>query len=353
MDQNSLKRIYTFYFMQKLVLLFLFFILYNASYSQVIKGKVIDKETGSTISFALIYFNGTFVGTQSDLNGDFNLDISKNTSMPLTISGIGYYSVTLSSFSAANPLIVYLAPKVYEMQEVVISSKSLVRKRKANLKLFKNEFLGITENGRNCDILNENDITFNYNTDQDTLKAFASKPILINNKSLGYSIIFNLDKFEYDKKSRSFFYKGNMFFNKDLAIGSLHKDEYNKRRKHAFEGSKMHFFRSLWSDELEFVGFTVKNSNNYYVDYNDIVITDKIHRDSINSFTKFLKYTDFLRIYYLKSSTITFIKENVGFNEDGYFDKLGLKWEGEMATHRIGDQLPYEYIPLSKMNIHE
>ena len=345
--------------MRKFILLFILINLHIVSYSQVIKGKIIDRETDCTISFALIYFNGTFVGTQSDLNGDFELDISKNASMSLTIQGIGYYSATLTSFSADKPLKVYLTPKTYEIQEVIISTKSLVRKRKANLKLFKNEFLGITENGHKCDILNENEITFNYNSDQDTIKAFASKPILINNRALGYSITFNLDKFEYYKKSKTFFYKGNMYFNKDLTIGDKHKEEYEKRRKNAFEGSRMHFFRSLWSNELEPARFTVKNSGNNYLDYNDIVISENSQTDSIKRFSKFLKYTNNLRIYYLKSwegeldpqpiedylksSNITFIKDKVGFNEDGYFDNMGLKWEGGMNAQRIGDQLPYEY----------
>ena len=345
--------------MIKLILLFVLTTLCIVSYSQVIKGKVAERETNSPISFALVYFNGTFVGTHSNMNGDFELDISGQSSMSLIISGIGYYSETLTSFSTDKPVIVYLTPKVYEIQEVVISSKSLVKKRKANLKLFKNEFLGITENGHNCDILNENDITFNYNSDIDTLKAFASKPILINNKALGYQVIFSLDKFEYYKKSKAFFYKGNMFFDKDLAIGDKHKRYFEQRRKEAFEGSRMHFFRSLWSDELELARFTVKSPDNNYLEYMDIVVTQNTPADSIKSFIKFLKYTDYLQIHYLKSwegvletkpiedylksTTIIFIKDKVGFNEEGYFDKMGIKWEGDMNTQRIGDQLPYEY----------
>jgi hypothetical protein len=45
------------------------------AYNQVIKGTVFDKKTNEKIGFATLYFNGTFVGTYSDENGHFELDI--------------------------------------------------------------------------------------------------------------------------------------------------------------------------------------------------------------------------------------------------------------------------------------
>src|SRR5664280_2404130 len=112
------------------------------------------------------------------------------------------------------------------MKEVVIASKSLARRRKANMNLIKNIFLGTTENARKCKISNENDITFNYNSCRDTLKAFASKPILINNKALGYKISYYLDKFEYYKELNSFSLIGNIVFNEDLTNRNPDKQLY-------------------------------------------------------------------------------------------------------------------------------
>ncbi len=80
----------------------------------------------------------------------------------------------------------------------------------------------------------------------DTLKAFALKPILIINKALGYNITYYLDKFEYYKPGNSFFFMGNIIFNED----STKKMLYERRRKNAFLGSRMHFFRALWTDDL-------------------------------------------------------------------------------------------------------
>lgn len=329
--------------MRKFILIFLFANFYIVAYNQVIKGTVLENNTNSPI-IATIYFNGTFVGTLSDLNGNFELDISKNASMPLTISSIGYYSVTLTDFLTHKPLIIYMTPKVYEVKEVVISSKSLVKRRIANLNLFKKIFLGSTDNARNCKIINENDITFNYANDRDTLKAFASNPILINNMSLGYKITYYLDRFEYNKKDRSMIFGGSLIFVEDLAIDETHKRSYEIRRKDAYLGSRMHFFRALWANDLESAGFRVKNSAYKYLNYNDIV-EDSL-ADSLNIHTKFLKYSEKLSILYdTRLTNIVFLKEKVYFDKDGYLDQTGpgISWEGEMMNKRIGDMLPYTY----------
>jgi hypothetical protein len=330
--------------MKKFVLILLLTNFYIVAYNQVIKGTVLENKTRNPI-LATVYFNGTFAGTQSDLNGNFELDISKNASRPLTISSIGYYSVNLTSFSTNKPLIIYLTPKVYEVKEVVISSKSLVIKRRANLNLFKNVFLGTTANARNCKIINENDITFNYDSDRDTLKAFASKPILLVNRALGYKMTYYLDRFEYSKRDRSMLFTGTLIFNEDLANEETNTRLYERRRKNAYLGSRMHFFRALWANKLTSTGFIVKNSIGNSLFYNDIV--EESNPDSQNNCIKFLKSREKLSIlYYTKLSYIVFNKGKVDFDKDGFFDKTGLSisWEGEMMDQRVGDMLPYTYI---------
>lgn len=43
--------------------------------------------------------------------------------MPLTISALGYYSVTLTDFLLDKPFLIYLNSKVYELEEIVITTK--------------------------------------------------------------------------------------------------------------------------------------------------------------------------------------------------------------------------------------
>ena len=274
--------------MRKYILISLFINFCAVAYNQVIKGTILDNQTKSTISFAAVYFSGTFVGTTSDQDGNFELDITKYASRPLTISTVGYYSFTLTDFSTGEPCMIYLTPKVYEIEEVSVSAKSLARKRKVNLRLFKKEFLGTSYNARKCEIINEDDITFNYGSDDDTLKAFAFKPILIHNGRLGYDITYYLDKFEYYRKSKIIFFTGNILFKEDL---TTYKRFSERRRKYAYFGSRMHFFRALWADDLKSTRFTIKNSADKNIKYKRIVIQEDNNE-------KFLKYTENLHIYY-------------------------------------------------------
>jgi len=333
--------------MKKILLIALLICISALAYNQVISGTILDKKDKSKICFATVYFNGTFVGTASDINGDFKLDVSKSASMPLTISCIGYYSRTLTDFSTDKPLIIYLEPKDIEVSEVVVAAKSLARKRKANLRLFKEEFLGMTAIARNCEIMNEKDISFNYGSDHDTLKAFASKPILIYNKDMGYKISFYLDKFEYYKNNASFSYSGNIIFNEDLTTDETNKQLYEDNRKLSYLGSRMHFFRALWANDLTSSGFDVRNSEDKNLSYDDLVIKEVGGiKGSLVSYNYYLKYPLKLRIYYGRNlSNIEFRKSKVYFEKSGYYDYSATIWSGEMLTKRIGDTLPYEYQP--------
>jgi hypothetical protein len=324
---------------RKFIVIFLFSGFYIAAYSQVIKGTVLDEATESPIWYASVYFNGTFVGTTSDENGHFALDISKNASMPISISAIGYYSITLTEVSQDKPITVYLAPKVYELSEVVITARPSSRERKANLKIFRDEFLGTTSNALNCEILNENDITFGVGTDDDTLKAFASKPLLIYNRALGYKITYYLDRFEYYRKSTSFLYKGSIIFKEDLAAYETQQMSLERRRRFTYLGSRTHFFRALWANDIRSSGFVIRSLQNVNLNYRDIVSEEDNQK-------KFLSFRENLVIYHYTnsgSSYVVFLKDHVYFDSNGYFDPSGISWEGEMARQRIADWLPYEY----------
>jgi hypothetical protein len=316
--------------------IFILVSLYMPAYNQIIKGTVTDSETQRRINFAYVYFNGTFVGTNSDKDGNFEIDISKYKSMPLTISAIGYYSVTISVVPRGKPVSVFMKPKLYELNEVVINGKAHERERKVNLKLFSDCFLGTTKNAKDCQITNTADIRFI--SGHDTLTAYSSNPILIDNKALGYKITYFLDEFIYDEKNESFLFVGNIIFNEDLSAEEEQKQIFDARREKAYLGSRMHFFRSLWNNELDSTKFNVKNSAGETLPYDSLVI----HENR----TKYLSYPEDIGICFrsaLPTSYILFVEESVNFDSNGYFDPSSVSWQGEMSRKRIADWLPYEY----------
>ncbi|MBK9391601.1 MAG: carboxypeptidase-like regulatory domain-containing protein [Bacteroidetes bacterium] len=319
--------------MKRIIIVFLFIICGLSSYSQVIKGTISDKKTKEKIVFAAVYFNGSFVGTNSDKNGYFTLDITGNSNKPLTISALGYYSVTLTDLQQGKPLIIYLTPKVFELKEVVINAKA----REKNLKMFKDNFLGTSDNAVRCEIVNEKDITITF--ENDTLRAYASKPIQIINRGLGYKETYYLDAFWFHTKRNAFFISGDMVFNEDMSSDKSKKEFYRMNREQTYRGSKMHFFRALWNNELASEGFSLKNIGEGDLLYSNIVVQP----DSIKKFMKFKGMLGIRDNAKMTTSWVSFLREFVYFDQKGYFDPFAISWDGAMAKQRVGDILPYEY----------
>ena len=302
---------------------------------QIIRGTVINKETKEKVVFATIYFNGTFVGTHSDQEGNFTLNITNYASRPLSVSALGYYSETVSDYQVGKPIIISLKPKVFELKEVVINAKA----REKNLRMFKENFLGTSDNAVRCEIINEKDITITF--ENDTLRAYASKPIQIINRGLGYKETYYLDAFWFHAKRNAFFISGSMVFNEDLGRDKSKKEVYRVKREQTYTGSKMHFFRALWNNDLADQGFSLKDIGEGAPQYSNIVLQP----DSIKKYLKFrgmLGIKDNLR---MTTSWITFLKEQVFFDQKGYYDPFAVSWDGAMARQRVGDLLPYEYKP--------
>lgn len=327
--------------MKKLALILILINIIPAAISQVIKGFILDQKDKEPVYFASVYFNGTFSGTHTDKRGYFELDVSKFRSMSLSVSALGYYTVTISDFMKQSPLTVFMVPKVFELKEVTISEKSIGKARERNLRVFKDQFLGKTLNAMHCIIINEKNIRFNYYSDKDTLKAYSDEPIVVENLALGYRITYFLEDFELDRKTGNLFFAGNIFFEEDLTALESEKQLYERKRRNAYLGSRMHFIRALWANSLDQEGFAIMDQAGRKLNYNGLIVEE----DSLN---KFLNYYGKLVIYYQTNEPLGTIKlkeEAIFLDKNGYFDPYGIIWEGNISRQRIGDWLPYEFEP--------
>lgn len=321
-------------------ILFVFLLLNSTllASGQTLTGKVLDAETREPVSLASVFFHGTFAGTTTDEQGHFELDVRQYIERPLTISAMGYLSYLLEDLDPGKSYTVLLARDVYELEEVTITGKDIARRRKEYLRLFKKEFIGLTNNARRCYILNEEDITFGYESDQDTLRAMALKPLVVENDALGYHFTYHLESFEYVWEIKQVSYQGSIVFTRDLALEGKKNDAYKRRRKYAYTGSSKEFIRVLWRNSLKSSGYTLRNyDTREALKYRDVVLRDEQGR-------KYLNYPAPLEIfYYNESSGIEFLKERAFIDRDGFFDPAALRWSGKMSSHRIADFLPYEY----------
>lgn len=360
-----MKRIYT-------LLLFILFVI--PSYTQLVRGRVFDGETKKVVPYANVFFNSTTIGVITDQYGNFTLKSSGNEKLPIAITALGYNSILLTGYSEDIPLEIYLIPKIYKLGEVIVKSKRTAKERsirEENLRLFRKQFLGETTNALRSRILNEDDIVFHTvseseslteagesnkskifkendistsdNNEPGTLLAYSLKPIIIINDGLGYQITYYLDTFEYSPANSSVKIFGNLIF-KDIAREGSARQKAENRRRVTYLGSTMHFFRELWSDNLDSSGYVLKSLER------KVLTSDSITGIKYSN-GSYINYKKGVKIFYHSKTDWTYftlISDSAFFDKSGYFDPISINWNGVMAKQRIADQLPYDYIYKTK-----
>lgn len=305
-------------------------------HAQIIKGQIMDSETKEPIPYANVYFNASTHGTTSDQHGTFELDTDGYAGQDIVISCVGYDTWIIDGFEDNKFYHVYLKPSSKLLKEIVIIPDELSRKLKE--KLFLEQFLGTSRNAKRCDIENLKDVILVYFKSTSTLEAYCYEPLIIHNKALGYKIKYYLDVFKFNKENM--FYQGNFLFEEvDLADAS-EQEKVIRRRRNAYYGSRMHFFRVLWNGEAGNTDFYLET-----IDSKKLVLDDLVSEE-----TNDLKYfypQDMIKIYYKHdiSTVESRNQKSVPFNQSGFFDSNNILWNGKMAEQRIGDLLPFEYWP--------
>lgn len=106
----------------------------------MVKGKVVEKETGHPIAGATVSVKGSSKGTFTDKDGVFSITVKPGS--VLIVSFIGKTSQNVRVVSA-EPLVVKLAEEQVEMEEVVVTGYTNIDKNTftGNVKIIKNEEL--------------------------------------------------------------------------------------------------------------------------------------------------------------------------------------------------------------------
>jgi len=101
-------------------------------YSQQIKGSVIDENTGEKLAYVHIGVEGRNIGTISDDQGVFQIDLEKiGNDERILFSSIGYETkVLIKSNIGAEKLVVKLKPTIYKLEEVIVTATKNKSKNK-------------------------------------------------------------------------------------------------------------------------------------------------------------------------------------------------------------------------------
>ncbi|RMG42916.1 MAG: SusC/RagA family TonB-linked outer membrane protein, partial [Methanobacteriota archaeon] len=95
----------------------------------VVSGKVISDETGEALPGAEIVVKGTYIGTATDLDGNFELRIPDVSEAILQVSFIGYKAQEIKVASSTRNLIIRLPEDILRGSEEVVTGLATTVKR--------------------------------------------------------------------------------------------------------------------------------------------------------------------------------------------------------------------------------
>ncbi|KPM32277.1 Hypothetical protein I595_1927 [Croceitalea dokdonensis DOKDO 023] len=307
---------------------------------QLLTGEVLAQETKEPIVGAVVFYDGSSIGTITDIDGKFRLLSKTPTNSPLVIRSLGFETITLPKLDS-DVIRVFMKPAAIQLPEVTLEPDTWSRKKK--LKVFRRELLGV---GHKCDILNEDDVRLYYNKGKKTLYAFANRPLKIKNKGLEYLLVYDVTDFEvnlYEDSAspeavKQVFYAGNTQFI-DESNGSA---SALRRRKKAYFGSSLHFFRALYSNRLEQEGFQLFKKR-FKVPAQELfgfkTVDATLYVSKLDGLGRISILYGKRNQSFLEVKTAQFIIDPLG----NYAPTNALLFGGEMGKHRINTMLPIDY----------
>lgn len=320
------------------------------SFSQSVSGTIYD-ENKKPLAGANIYFDGTTIATISNEKGNFVLSTSVKLNSLLVISYMGYQTQYISN-ATSQPITIILKESNNTLNEVIIQKDKFTRKEK--MQLFKEEFLGRTDNAKLCVIANEDAIHFKYDAASKTIKAFSDVPLQITNPSLGYKIVYELVNFEVQFHGETLepttitrsFYAGLSYF-------TIQRDSefILKNRLKSYQGSQLHFFRSLVNDQLFKDDFRLIKKKRVMKQSKIFELSDVTDYKMVNVLSDSktnLENNEFKEVIYVlyghNQSSILFLTDRF------YVDKFGnnsniedIVFTGDFSFRKVGDMLPMNY----------
>lgn len=221
-----------------------------------ITGKVQD-EKGKPLPFASVFLNQTTIGDRTTEQGDFSIQQVPSGKYELIVSYLGYEPllIPLTVDKDISGVTATLKPKAGQLKEVVVKRNA---ERDRWMKVFKETFLGKSNNAKQCTILNDEIIDLQYNMVSNRLSAASDDFIIIENKALGYRIRFLLINFDINFRTGYSIYYGNPLFEPMRPKNKRQEKKWLAAREKAWNGSSTQFFNSLVHHRLQEDGFEVR-----------------------------------------------------------------------------------------------
>ena len=232
------------------------FLITSSTYSQkfdcVISGTILDKNTEEPLAGVNVFISETVWGTTTDIKGKYELKNLPPGNHEVVASIIGFEVESVSILIKNNEKKSHnflLKEKSYELEEVEVSSE-----RPADwdnhLAIFKKLFIGQSDFSEECDILNEEQLSFDLGAKME-LFASSGKPLKIHNEALGYDVEVVLVSFNWDKREGRVQYSVKPKFTELVPENDVQKKLWNSNRQKAYLGSINHFITAVKANKTK------------------------------------------------------------------------------------------------------
>ncbi len=339
----------------------------------VVSGLVMDADTGAPLPGAHVIVAGSQQGTVTDAEGRYQLDAVPLGAMRLYASMLGFEPLAVDTVARATNSYRFsfaLSPAVVVLDDVTVTAER-DDKWPGRLKAFERDFLGTSRNADSTRILNPEVLSFagglNY------LQAWASEPLHIENRALGYHITYFLHGFVQDSGELRF--SGEPLYEPLVAASPEEAARWATNRETAYYGSLPHFLQTLLHGSTRKAGFrTAKrpaldyaNSSTHTLD----LAPRHLLADDPAPDLSLLDFSGFVEVVYHEEHETEAYQKWQGLDARGrpepqrswiqltdgparidhygaVVDPYGVTTYGFFAFERVADQLPKEYRPPSE-----
>lgn len=333
-----------------------------------ISGRVIDSATREPLAGASVFCQNTTLGTTSNRQGEFNLDL-KPGGYDLIISYTGYQRKEMRiNSSDGNLADIELVKEEKSLGEVIITSSNEVKDGWVKYgDFFVDHFIGTTPNAEDFVLKNPEVLKFYYLKRSNRLRVLATEPLQMENHALGYNLLYQLDTFIYNYNDDINSYRGFCLFSEMEGSDSL-KRIWHRNRRNAYFGSKLHFLRSYYDSAVSEEGFLVD-----LLDEEDPERFNKVANLYDSAYYGVLDSTAEVEIWYPRLLRVSYTRERphpsflekfnfpkdvliqisyiqllnaIAIRENGYF-YYQRDWinQGYWSWENLADMLPYDYAP--------
>ena len=361
----------------KFILAFTLSFIFSQAFSQliIISGKVVNAETGAPMQGASVFAQNTTLGTSTDNSGNFKLYLPEGGyDIIVTFTGFNSASkrITTSDMNDRD-LSFQLKLEEKQMADIAVVSTSEVKDGWEKYgDFFLSEFIGNTENSALCMIKNKETLRFFYYKRKNRLKVISDVPVIIENNALGYNIRYKLDSFTHEYATKVSVSSGSPLFEEMVTSDLNQLQKWSDARNKAYNGSILHFMRSIYNRELTGNGFEVQfivnvNESEQAVKVTDFYSAMNYAKDDSTQTVEIKPNQQNVGVIYIKEkpsseylksrenepsgfqySMLNFLPgESIIIEKNGYyFEQNDITINAYWTWEKVADLLPYDYQPV-------